>query len=199
VYESIFCARSAYCRDQLAQSTVKPRAISLVDHHSDVFSLYLQLIYTGYIPTKAIIPDKSKDFEFNSLCDLYILSYDLQDLTSQNLVIDALHDKSSEVSAPKHNLQKTCLPSRAEIEKVFLRTSGQCGARRLLVDLYASKALCHWMREEGKLFPHEFVSELAISLLDRRPMAGKRAVQDVCVYYDKAVREGEENGEQGEE
>jgi hypothetical protein len=137
-----------------------------VEDDPTIFSLYLQLIYTGRIPSKATVSSKDTDPEFKRLCNLYILAHDLKDLTSQNLIIDALHAKSSEVTVSSNLIRNKGLPSREDIETVFMRTSGPCGVRSLLVDLYASKATGYDMRKDGHLYPHEFTSELAIELLD---------------------------------
>jgi hypothetical protein len=116
---------------------MESKAISLTDHHSDVFSLYLQLIYTNRIPTKTIIPEKENDSEFERLCNLYVLALNLKDLVSQNLVIDALHVKSGEVAT--NPLRKISLSSREDIETVFLRTTGQCGGRRFWLTCMRAK------------------------------------------------------------
>jgi hypothetical protein len=198
VSEPVLCARSKYCEDHLKQIKAEPKIISLANDNPAIFSLYVQLIYTGRIASKATIREDEHDPEFKRLCNLYVLALSLKDLTSQNLVIDALHAKSIEVAVYTYLMRSIGLPSREDIETMFLRTPGLWGAHRVLVDLDASKALGHWMRAEGKLFPHEFVSELAINMLDTRPISGKCPAKTVQSYYDKAVGENE-GGETGDE
>jgi hypothetical protein len=81
------------------------------------------------------------------------------------------------------------LPSRKHVEILYDGTERPCGARRLLVDMYASKAVAAWMRNHEKPFPAEVMSELALTLFDVN-----RVVKPVGSYYDTAV--GEEQGKE---
>jgi hypothetical protein len=155
-----------------------------------IFGLYIQIVYTNRVPSKPEVYIAQSIAEYETLCKLYVLMHKFQDLAAQNLVLDALHARYQEsatlfgTAKPTPKIMEYSLPSRKHIEILYEGTERPCGARRLLVDMYASKAVAPWMRNHEKPLPAEFLRELALMLFDVN-----RMVKPVGYYYDTAVGE----------
>jgi hypothetical protein len=165
-----------------------------------VFSLYVQLIYTGHIPSKVAVTLPDVDTEYEYLCELYALAYKLKDVAAQNHAIEALHAKSNEIITDDVHkvIRDATLPSRGEVDLVYVRTLGPCGARRLLVDLYTSRAKSYHMRKQEDPWPADFMNDLALSLMETRFATGNRAIKPVESYYDTMPAEDVEDEEEAE-
>ncbi|KAF2241959.1 hypothetical protein BU26DRAFT_389162, partial [Trematosphaeria pertusa] len=150
VHKNVICARSGFLKDATAKETLQ-----LPDQDPRAFNLYMQLLYTDRLPCKPV--DAANCDEYTLLCKLYILVKKLQDVPAKNAALDALLAKSREADPDN----KPCLPSSEHLRIIYNGTSGTCGARRLMVDLYTFRATGQWMTSQGGSFPQEFMADLA--------------------------------------
>jgi hypothetical protein len=167
------------------------RIVTLTEVDAKTFGLYMQLIYTGHIPCKPTTPGViHNDAEYSHLCKLYLFTYKYKDLEAQNMVIDALHATSQEVGRfgkdATHAIRDASLPPRQCVELIYDSTEEEAGARRLLIDLYACKGHGQWMRDEKEPFPQEFMSDLALDLLETRMLFHNRVMKNSESYHDVA-------------
>jgi hypothetical protein len=151
----------------------------------------MQLIYTGYIPSKPMTPGViHNDAEYSHLCKLYLFTYKYKDLEAQNMVIDVLHATSQEAGRfgkdATYAIRDASLPPRQCVELIYDSTSEGSGARRLLIDLYAYKGHGKWMRDEKEPFSPEFMSDLALELLETRILSHSRIMRNSQFYHEIA-------------
>lgn len=167
-----------------AQST-----IALPDVEPQVFSLYLQYLYTRRLPSK---PNNAQPTvaehtaEITLLCRLFVLSKSVGDDQAAKDATNAIYAEAHEV--PPNNLH-VMLPSSVGVDMIYKVTDRPCGTRRLLVDLYIWKAASKWVKDhlgEDPAYPPEFLSDLAVALLEQREDRSKvaRMEKKVSEYYD---------------
>jgi hypothetical protein len=170
VHEHVLRMRSKYLQRKIAQ--IKDKMVTLDGIDPKIIGLYIHIVYTNRVPSKPEAYLTQSNAEYETLCKLYILTHKFQDLAAQNLVLDALHARYQESATvfgsakPTAKIMEYSLPSRKHVEILYEGTEKPCGARRLLVDMYASKAVAVWMRNHEKPFPAEFMRELALTLFD---------------------------------
>jgi hypothetical protein len=185
VHENILAARSKEFKNILANAAIEhgQKTIHLSDVDPEVFALYVQLLYTGHIPSKS---KNALDVnEYTPLCKLYLIAYKLQDIAAQNATVDAMHAKYHEPSVGPD----LALPRCEHIKTMYEGTKGLCAARRLVVDLYAAQAKGEWLRDSGNAYPREFVQELLAAMMDCRSAILKYVVKG-CEQYHEAVAVG---------
>ncbi|PVH96593.1 hypothetical protein DM02DRAFT_569316, partial [Periconia macrospinosa] len=95
VHEEIICERSEFFRRAMngnwAEST--DRIVKLPEDRVEIFETYLNLIYTGKIPTElhAVPPTLDQMLsEYECLFRLYILAEKLQDIDAKNAAIESV-------------------------------------------------------------------------------------------------------------
>ncbi|KAF2660741.1 hypothetical protein K491DRAFT_774638 [Lophiostoma macrostomum CBS 122681] len=156
VHKNLICERSAFFANALKPEWVKAngKKIELQDDDPEIFSLYLQLLYTDKLPVKGRETPKSsdnlkkssdrehddfwrsKDAECIQICQLYILADKLQDVTSKNTVVDAIIELLQEIEV----LEDADLGPFLDfdvINRVYDGTPESSPLRRLMTD--------HWI------------------------------------------------------
>ncbi|CAO2656038.1 Nn.00g048410.m01.CDS01 [Neocucurbitaria sp. VM-36] len=139
----------------------KDHAIALPDDDPDMFSLYLNLVYTKQLATKG-------SDEWYKLCRLYVLVEKLQDLNAKNQVIDGMHAYFHDVVLNKAPSNMTCVLPAGATQELYEGTSAENKARKLVVDLYADYGYDDWLRESQDELPIDFVFDVATRLLQKR-------------------------------
>jgi hypothetical protein len=183
VHENILAARSKEFKSILANTAIDhdQKTIQLNDVDPEAFSLYVQLLYTGHIPSK---PENVLDAnEYTPLCKLYLIAYKLQDIAAQNATVDAMHAKSQEPFVGPD----LALPRYEHIKTIYKGTKGLCAARRLFVDLYMAQAKGEWLRDGRLEYPQEFVQELVAGLMDSRSGGFGNVVKGCEQYHETSL------------
>jgi len=134
----------------------------------------VQLLYTGHIPSEAAPSE-----EHSLLCKLYVFAHSIFDINVQNAALDAVHAMATALfSSPE-----TQLPHSEHVKIIYKGTTGPCGARRLMVDLYTGRANEDLFNNAND-FPAEFMSELAVSLLGVRKEVFVGVVRPKKEYHE---------------
>ncbi|KAH7095249.1 hypothetical protein FB567DRAFT_24152 [Paraphoma chrysanthemicola] len=164
VHENLLCASSPQLKKRLREIPVEhnQKQLSLDCPDPGAFALYVQYLYTGQIPSKPTSVTASN--EYTTLCKLYILAYDFEDIPAQNAACDATYAKAMESNGDIQN----SLPQREHIDIIYSGTSSPCAARRLLVDLYTAYAKDEWLSTHTETLPQQFMGELALNLMKHR-------------------------------
>jgi hypothetical protein len=145
----------------------KERLVKLPDDEPRTFKHYLHLLYTNDM---AVIPDPlPKDYTGDEkkmvLAKLYVLAEKLQDCGTKDAVVKAIF-YSAHLKRPDGITYVTGgLPV---IRIMYAGTTSGYRMRKLLVDLHTYRGTSRWLTQYSKDFPPEFLSELAIHLLDKR-------------------------------
>jgi hypothetical protein len=161
IHENILSARSQQFKDHLSGLVSERgfKVINLPDMDPQAFSLYVQLLYTGHIPSGS--PTIKTVEEYDPLCKLYVLVRKFDDVASQNAALAVILSKATEPFASA----EVTLPRREHVGIIYSGAEGPCAGKRLMVDLYTSQATGEQLQDE---FPAEFMGELAVSLMGVR-------------------------------
>ncbi|KAH7085599.1 hypothetical protein BKA63DRAFT_21246 [Paraphoma chrysanthemicola] len=164
VHENLLCASSLRLKKMLSEVPVEHNHKKVPFDYADpgAFALYIQYLYTGHIPSKSTSVTTSN--EHTTLCKLYILAYDFENIPAQNAACDAIYAKAMESVGDIQN----SLPQCEHIDIIYSSTSSPCAARRLLADLYTAYAKDEWLSAHKETLPQQFVKELALNLMKHR-------------------------------
>ncbi|KAF1950253.1 hypothetical protein CC80DRAFT_598275 [Byssothecium circinans] len=179
VHEGLLVKRSGFFKAALDGHWKESdeKTIRLPEDHPDVFGLYVAMIYMGRL---YVLPSESDTYGGqHELCELYILADKLQDISSKNLVVDALlvHARRARI----------CLSSIETLKFVYGNTPDGSLLRELLVDAFVDLMDDTWSDEEIDDLPKEFLADLSNGLLRRRSKPKKKVIEtcDPSNYYTK--------------
>ena len=152
----------------------------------EVFRAYLHHVYTERIPSKPHQsgPTRSSHHteEITLLCKFFVLATHMYDYSAKADAISGIYAKAHEQS-----LSHPMLPDSKDVGIVYNATSGMCGARQLMVDLYVWKGAATWVKEstlQGPSYPPEFLADLTVALLEQREgHSHATGIQSVCMYW----------------
>jgi hypothetical protein len=162
------------------------RLVNLPEDNARIFSLYVQLLYTGKIPTR------DDDREFVTLCELYVLCEKLQDIDAKNETLQAM---LAEIRGT-HNWDESDLA----VFTIYDGTPENSPARSLLLDLFVERGNHKIVRR--LIFEdychEEFLRHLAVQLFKRRSFEGSETLANCNVgkYQEKKKeKEGDKESE----
>ena len=152
----------------------------------EVFRAYLHHVYTRRIPSKPHLPGPTRSShhteEITLLCKFFVLATHMYDYSAKADAISGIYAKAHEKS-----LSHPMLPDSKDVGIVYNATSGMCGARQLMVDLYVWKGAATWVEEstlQGPSYPAEFLADLTVALLKQRESHSQATgIQSVCMYW----------------
>jgi len=182
VHENLICAASDFFKKATSREwkESKERSIKL-EHDAEVFQIYLHWLYRHTLPLRVDEPGLSGNTEYVQLANAYVLGDFLQDTHFKDAVIDAIIDKTSS----KASDGQFWYPVGAVIRCIYDNTLESSTARQLLVDLYANHGhgswLCDWATQED--LPKEFLFDVTVAVLDRRPKPPRIAQANPCQYH----------------
>lgn len=168
------------------------RTIQLPDDDPGIFALYVHWLYCGTLP---VVCDKSGspgDSEYMDLVKAYVLGDKILDSRFQDTVIDAIVEKSQS----KGKDWKYWHPNIDVIKYAFANSNASAPIRKLLVDMYANNARSSWIHKWAADLPHQFLFQLASTLLDRRQ--GTTGPLEANRYHTRRSDEGKESEETAE-
>jgi len=145
--------------------------VTLSDDDPDLFALYINLAYTG-LATRGVD-------EWSKLIRLYGLAEKLQDIRSQNDIIDAMHAFIHDIGDfAKSSISSDSSPliNARSIVELYERTSAGSPVRRLVLDSYAEVGKLDWMKAGRSTLPIDFIFDLATNMISRRPIGLFRSV-----------------------
>lgn len=164
VHQSLLCSQSEFFKKALngKWKESEENSINLSEDDPEIFSLYLEQLYTGSLPilgdTVEVIPS---DFNYTTLAELYILAEKLMDVKTKNNVLDGIlrASRMSDKSGASY------FPSFTTVETIYNGTPGPCAGRRLMVDLYLFQATtCNCENDDFSLMP-DFANDLIHAFL----------------------------------
>jgi hypothetical protein len=178
--ESFLTSRSEFFRRAMngkwAES--ESRVVKLPEDKPDVFAIYVNLIYTGHLPTML----KSKEElagldhktlrsftcpEYDSLLCLYVLAEKLQDIAAKGTALAAVFEVSQLTDATG----RTSIPHPTAVLFTYENTLKGSPARSLVTDLWSAVSLpCLLMVTQVVRFPKDFLSDLGKVLQEQRPL-----------------------------
>ena len=171
VHASVVCKRSKFFEKAIGGDwkEAQDKSVDLSEDDPTIFSLYVQLLYKGTIPTKRPGGGSKDKFwleEYAVLARLYILAEMLMDTATKNTVLDAILSKRRETATDGLRY----VPSIACVKIIYEGTSPQSPARRLMVNSWTeitngSVAITSSTED----IPKDFLYDLSVSLLDHRP------------------------------
>ncbi|KAF9701864.1 hypothetical protein EKO04_000819 [Ascochyta lentis] len=193
VHEQLLTTRSLFFKKAMSGDWIeaKERIVKLPEDDSSVFNIYIDLLYTNKI---TVIPDSGSGDatggqeqnifaclkEQNSLASLYVLAEKLQDIDAKNKTLAAMVASAFE----KRSDGVMYSPGPDTIRTIYEGTPPGCLLRKLLVDIYTSKATDQWI-EKCKDWPDEFMRELLISVLKKRErVSGLVDITDLTAYME---------------
>jgi len=161
------CKRSEFFNRALNGnwSEKKDRLVKLPEDDTKIFSLYVNLIYTGEIPGQTgyskMMPDEFQK-HIMAIVKLYILAEKLQDKQAKNVALTTVHAKIA------LNLSPDRLPNAEIVELMYRNTPKGSLGRRLMVHLWNDNNTKDILgKSEG--ICKEFFVDLARSLHINRP------------------------------
>lgn len=190
--KSEFFANALNGRSQEADENV----VKLPDDDVEIFELYIQLLYTGKIPSITDIAATAGDpvyiisSEHCRLCNLYVLAEKLQDRTAKDTIIDAVVEAAAEdprkARVPLAGGYLRYFPSKYAIVDVYQGTPSSSPMRKLLVDFYVEFGRLDWFTEEDcEMLPKAYFSEIARCISERRTTMNTRKSFDSRNYHEK--------------
>jgi hypothetical protein len=159
------------------------RTVPLKEIDPEVFALYVQLLYTGHIPSKLAVYSSRE--EHSLLSKLYVLTCKFQDIAGQNATLGAMYAKSQELFVKT----VVALPRSEAVAIIYSGTTGPCAARRLIVDLYISMGGGVLMQQPKDELPLEFMGELALSLMECRSTMCSYMIKPKDKYHEALPKE----------
>lgn len=164
------------------------RSVSLPDTEPETFELYLHWLYVGNLPVKSKEPGHIGNQEYLQLAKAYVLGDHLQDAQFDDVVIDAMIDKSASRAADGNKWY----PTGPVIACIYNNTPETSQARRLLMDFFVNFGNGDWLHVWSKQedLPKEFLLDLATTLLEKRPRAEKsiKDKAEPCKYHCHGVK-----------
>ncbi|EDU49261.1 BTB POZ domain containing protein [Pyrenophora tritici-repentis] len=163
VHEGLVCPRSEFFRKAMRGpwTEAQERKIDLGQEEPETFALYLELLYTGTIPT---IEDTEL---YAPLSKLYVLAEMLMDDTTKTIVLDAMKAQIDDGPEEDHY----CFPEPDAIRIIYKGTTESSPARELMVKFYTDYSCGEELEELADL--KEFHFDLARSLITKRLRPGE--------------------------
>lgn len=191
VHENLICASSDFFKKGThgGWKESKERLVRLETIEEEVFQIYVHWLYRRTLPLRVDEPGQLGNTEYVQLAKAYVLGDYLRDTNFKNAVIDAIMDKTV---SPL--LDGRCwFPVGAVISCIYDNTLESSPARKLLVDVYTRKGMGAWLREWASVadLPKEFLFDLAVSVLDRRPQPAFDIMEDPCKYHEHTSEQKE--------
>ncbi|KAH7094899.1 hypothetical protein FB567DRAFT_600599 [Paraphoma chrysanthemicola] len=163
VHEGIFSARSEFFRRAMNGNWAErdERLIELPEDDPEVFSMYVNFVYTNNIatgPNENPVSVEWCDEEYMLLSELFVLCEKLCDIGGKNAVIRAILAVSHEVT-DKH----CCFnPFEAAITIMYSGTPKSSLGRKLMADMWTCKSV-DYLSRHGDELPKDFLLDLAIA------------------------------------
>jgi hypothetical protein len=180
------CASSRYCRAALEGpwEESKSRSIPLDDVEPSVFHVYTSWLYRARLPVRIDAPGLEGNAEYLMLARAYVLGDRLQDVAFCDACMDGMVVKAKMKSAPTN---QWWVPVGPVVAYIYDNTTPNSKARRFLLDFYTHHGQSHWLErwaDRDVDLPAEFLFDLAVQLLKRRPAPGRALFMNPCEYHD---------------
>ena len=176
VHQGIICDRSEFFKKALTGAWIESqeKKVELPEDDPAIFTLYLERLYTGYIPIAKerrsddqVLMETSFDAEeeYLTLGKLYVLAEKLVDATTKDNILDAFLARSQE-PADDGSLH---FPDPDCVAIVYAGTLENDPARALLVKFYTDEGNKKWLKNQKDLLSKDFLYDLCVSMLEKRP------------------------------
>jgi hypothetical protein len=186
VHENLISAASDFFKKSMNgdRKESKERSVRLREEDPEVFQVYLHWLYYHTLPVRIDSPGLDGNVEYLRLAKAYIMGDMLQDGNFKDAVLDAMAEKGKSKASDGNHWH----PVGPVIRAIYDNTRASSEARRFLVDTYTNFANGKWLRDWGaeEDLPKEFLLDLAIAVLDRRPQPNSPPSTDACAYHQHA-------------
>lgn len=184
IHEHLVCTASEFVNRAVGKnwSGSQTRSVRLVDHDPEIFHVYVHWLYRKSLPVRLDSPGEAGNEEYLQLAKSYVLGDMLVDADFKDAVLDAFIDKSRSKATDGCNWY----PAGSPVRHIYDNTQDNSPARRLLVDMYTAYGHSGWLTRHASPedLTSEFLLDLAVSLLDKRPRPGEVLEKDPCVYHE---------------
>ena len=165
VHQDLIFDRSQYIKNKVDSAKGPFMSITLQKISASTFAIYINLLYTDRLATKG-------PGEWDRLCRLYAVAERLQDVETKNLVVDGmflyLRDSTPMFSAIPIVKDRTDV-NATSLKLLYGNMPKNSPACRLVVDFYVISGRAEWLQAEREKYPTEFVMDVAIRCLQKRP------------------------------
>ncbi|KAJ4321862.1 hypothetical protein N0V94_002695 [Neodidymelliopsis sp. IMI 364377] len=196
VHGDLICARSDFFAKAMNDrwKEAKDRTVPLPDDESEIFSLYLRLLYASNItptishhadclqtnelpvkPSGSGVDNKDATHDaYTSLSKLYVLAEKLIDNTTKELVLAAISAHAREMLSQ----DLICIPPIESIQMIYEGTPEGSPVRRLITQIFTDNGCPSSLTTEADDIPKDFLYELSISLISTRPIKQRNTFND---------------------
>ncbi|GAB0134623.1 hypothetical protein EsDP_00002988 [Epichloe bromicola] len=183
VNEKLICAASPFFETAFSGEwdESKTRTIELREHDAQIFRTYMHWLYLRKLAVRNDAPGSVGNEEYIHLAKAYVLGDFLSDGHFKDAVLDAILEKSTTWASDG----QIWSPVGPVIRHIYDNTLGCSKARQLLVDLYTLNGHGDWLQDwaDPDDLPKDFLLDLAVALLDKRPMPEPDIPPDPCRYH----------------
>jgi hypothetical protein len=191
VHEKLICASSDCFKNAMDRDwkESKEKSVHLKDDDPDTFLLYLHWLYRGTLPVRIDKPGLKGNSEYLQSAKAYILGDKLLDGDSNDVVIDAMKDKSRTRTSDG----RRWFPVGPVLSCVYDNTPTSSKARQLLVDIYVRHGVRDWLSgwADPNEIPKDFLLDLTMAPLDLKHNSQDDSTEksSTCAYHQHGLQE----------
>lgn len=104
--------------------------VNLPEADPDIFSLYVEVLYSGRLQGVC----NTKIYDYSTFARLYVLAEKLMDINMKNKALEFILLQSRVIGC------ESDVPGSSAIEIIYQGTTGDCPARKMMVDFYVGRA-----------------------------------------------------------
>ncbi len=182
VHEALICEGSDYFKTIMSGGWRESgeRSVTLKEDDPQVFHTYVHWLYRKTLPVKSDQTQPLTEADQCLLAEAYVLGDRIQDGNFQDAVINAIISFAT-------TEEGNSLPPVSVIKEIYENTPESSKARALLVDLAMDCELADWQAEAADTLPKDFLKDLALEFIKRKPKQNKKRsrelVGDPCKYH----------------
>ncbi|KAK5717561.1 hypothetical protein LTR17_016004 [Elasticomyces elasticus] len=177
VHKDIITRRSPFFKAATSARWNGTRPIELPDDKPKVFAEYLHCLYVGELQLDQNVDPENPKLTLHLACDVFVVADKLGDLTSMNLIIDAIVAWSDMVSY---------VPRVSDACYAYGVTTHGSQLRRLFVEYYMREAMISHVDTTTETGITEFYGDVIKEFMESKTGPGKMA-QKVCDAYKSLV------------
>ncbi|KAK5675406.1 hypothetical protein LTS10_011848 [Elasticomyces elasticus] len=171
VHPSLLVKHSAFFAAALKKDWQEgqDRAVKLPEAEPEVFSNYVQWLYSGAVPCKDATNSGEADLiKLWILADL-LMAPKLQDLIATTIITARRTEK--------------CTLAWEVVNETYSKTAEGSPLRRLVIDLYVKAGTADWLSKDTRTVPQEFMTDLTKALLSQRMVKETAKTEELKGLY----------------
>ncbi|SMQ49011.1 unnamed protein product [Zymoseptoria tritici ST99CH_3D7] len=146
--------------------------IELPDDQPEVIGSFIEWLYTEKIAVTSthLLQNEDSDKQYIRLAHLYVFGEKVQSVAFRNAVLSAIlmaRDGAGTITS-------TYSPIREAVRVIYSGTVAGSPARKLMVHIHVETGHSDWFGKDATLHCPEFLFDIAIALMDKRPRIALR-------------------------